>query len=70
MTTVIFSTFRLTSDLRSQLVKKCLLDINELDGTVKLLSSDELNDDLASYAKFWTQLALSHSTKARSRKTL
>ena len=39
-------------------------------GTVKLPNSDERNDDLTTYAKFWTQRALSHSTNARSRKTL
>ena len=33
MTIVIFSTFQLTSDLKSQLVKKCLLDINEVGGS-------------------------------------
>ncbi|MFT6413642.1 MAG: hypothetical protein ACJASI_001760 [Glaciecola sp.] len=39
-------------------------------GTVKLPNSDEQNHDLAAYAKFWTQLALPHSTNARSRKIL
>jgi hypothetical protein len=39
-------------------------------GTVKLPGSDELNGDLATYAKVCTQLALPLSTNARSRLTL
>jgi hypothetical protein len=38
---------------------------NKQSGTVKLPGSDELNGELATYAKFWTQLALVHSTNAR-----
>ncbi|MFT4654049.1 MAG: hypothetical protein ACI82S_001704 [Patiriisocius sp.] len=45
-------------------------NLNGHNCTVELPNSDEQTDELTTYAKFWTQLALPHSTNARLRNPL